>query len=170
MMQNLFYKPAFALGLVCLLAASVQAQFYTLEKTAIAGGGMSGGAGDSFALSSTTGQTAAGNALRGGSYAMTVGFWNFNPLAPTASNAIVSGRVLTASGQGIRNARLVLTNSAGESRTGQTGSFGYFRFTDVPVGETYVLTVYSNRFTFAQSSQVIALTDDLTDLNFMSEP
>jgi hypothetical protein len=167
-MRNLFYKSFFALLLFCFLTAGVQAQVYTLEKTVVAGG--SEGAGGSFALDSTTGQAAAGNALRGGSYAMTVGFWSYSPpLAPTASNVSISGRVLSANGQGIRDARLVLTNSAGEARYAQTGSFGYFRFMDVPVGETYVLTVYARRFTFAEPSRIIALHDDLTDMNFTSE-
>jgi hypothetical protein len=167
-MRNLFYKSFFALLLFCFLTAGVQAQVYTLEKMVVAGGG-SEGAGGSFALDSTTGQAAAGNALRGGSSAMTVGFWSYSPLAPTASNVSISGRVLSANGQGIRDARLVLTNSAGEARYAQTGSFGYFRFMDVPVGETYVLTVYARRFTFAEPSRIIALHDDLTDMNFTSE-
>jgi hypothetical protein len=76
-----------------------------------------------------------------------------------------------ASGEfkGIRNARLVLTDSSGTPRFAQAGSFGYFHFENVPVGETYVLTIYSNRFTFAQPSQVISLTDELTDVNFISD-
>src|SRR5215204_227996 len=133
-MRNLFYKSFFALLLFCFLTAGVQAQVYTLEKTAVAGGGSEGGAGGIYALDSTTGQAAAGNARRGGSYAMTVGFWSFNPpLAPTASTVSISGRVLTPDGQGIRNANLILTGGAGELRYAQTGSFGYFRFENVRV-------------------------------------
>ena len=64
---------------------------------------------------------------------------------------------------------MVLTNSAGESRIAQTGSFGYFRFENVRVGETYVLTVYARRFTFAEPSRIIALTDDLTEVNYISD-
>jgi CSLREA domain-containing protein len=89
---------------------------------------------------------------------------------PTAAHASVSGRVTTADGRGIRNARLVLSDAFGQSRHAQTGAFGYFRFTEIPVGATYVLTVSSKRFVFAQPSQVINLTDDLTDVNFTSEP
>jgi hypothetical protein len=170
-MQNLHYRLIFALGLFCFFSATIQAQeVYTLEKTVVAGGGMSDGAGGSFALGSTAGQAAAGNALRGSPYTMTVGFWSYDPLAPTAAGVMISGRVLTAGGQGIRNARLVLIDRAGAPRYAQTGSFGYFRFTEIPSGETYVLTVYSNRFTFAESSRVIALADDLTNVNFVSEP
>lgn len=169
-MRNIFYKSIFAGGLLCLSAMLIQAQVYTLEKTATAGGGVSGGTGGNYSLSAMTGQAAAGNALGGGSYAMTTGFWSYSPLAPTAASASISGRVLTADGQGIRNVRVVLTNGAGESRIAQTGSFGYFRFAEVPVGTTYVLTVYSKRFTFAQPSRVILLYEDLTDVDFISEP
>ena len=169
-MRILMNKLSVAIALFCLLATAIQAQTYTLEKTVVAGGGMSGGAGGSYALDSTTGQTAAGGVLRGNPFAMTVGFWNYEPLAPTAANASISGRVMTSNGSGIRNARLVLFDSLGGQRVAQTGTFGYFRFEDVPVGEIYVLTVYSGRFVFVQPSQIITLTEDLTDVNFTSEP
>lgn len=152
------------------LSAAIQAQTYALEQTAIAGGGMSNGTGGSFGLSSTAGQAAAGGPIRGNPYAMTVGFWNFAPSAPTAANASISGRITTAGGQGIRNARLVLTDAFGVSRNAQTGSFGYFRFEGLPVGQTYVLTIYSRRYVFAQTSQLIALNDDVTGIDFTAEP
>lgn len=159
-----------AIVLLCFLTTIIQAQTYTLEQTVVAGGGMSGGAGSSYALDSTTGQAAAGGPLQGNPFAMTLGFWNYNALlAPTAANASISGRVLTANGQGIRNTLLVLTDNSGASRYAQTGMFGYFRFEDVAVGETYILTVYAKRFRFAQPSQVITLTDDSTDVNFIAD-
>jgi len=47
--------------------------------------------------------------------------------APTAANVTVSGRILTAEG-GLRNARVVLTDSSGNSRTFLTNSFGLLSF------------------------------------------
>ncbi|MEP6903246.1 MAG: carboxypeptidase-like regulatory domain-containing protein [Actinomycetota bacterium] len=99
-----------------------------------------------------------------------VGFWNYDPLAPTAANASISGSITTADGQGIRNARLVLVNSSGEMLYAQTGTFGLYRFDDLPVGETHVLTINSNRFVFAQPSVILNLNEYLTDVNFTSEP
>ena len=171
MMQKLFYKSIFTLGVLCFSAAAViQGQIYPLEKAAVAGGGISDAAGGSFTLSATTGQTVAGNALRGDAFTMPVGFWTYSPLAPTSAGASIAGRVLTANGQGVRNARLVLINSAGAGRFAQTGSFGYFRFENVPVGETYILSVESKRFSFAEPTRIIALSADLRDVNFISEP
>lgn len=83
--------------------------------------------------------------------------------APTAANASVSGRILTAEG-GLRNARVILTDLRGNSRTVSTGTFGYYRFDNVAVGETYIVSVVSKRFTFA--SQVISVMDHVSELNF----
>lgn len=156
--------------MLCFSAVAIQAQTYTLEQTAVAGGGISGGVGGVYGLSSTTGQAAAGGAIQNNPYVMTVGFWNFSPLAPTAANALISGRVRTAGGQGVRNAYIVLTDSFGTLRSTQTGTFGYFRFENLPVGQTYVLTIYSKRYIFAQTSQIIFLNDNVTEINFTAEP
>lgn len=93
-----------------------------------------------------------------------------NGLAPTAANVSVSGRVLTANGHGIRNAGVTLTDSNGTTRTAITSSFGYYRFDEVEVGQTYVVTVRSRRFRFGNPTQVITLMDDLTDLTFTALP
>lgn len=158
------------LTLCFLVFAPVSAQVYELTQTAIAGGGMSNGTGGAFSLDSTTGQAAASGPLSGLPYQMTVGFWNYQPLRPTAAGVSISGRVMTATGRGIVNVRLVLSASSGESLYAQTGSFGYFKFDDVPAGNTYILTIHAKRFVFAQPTRVINLTDELTDVNFTSEP
>lgn len=168
-MQILMNKLSVLIPLFCLLATAILAQTYTLEQTVVAGGGMSAGTGGSYALDSTTGQTAAGGALRGSPFAMTVGFWNYEPLSPTAAGVSISGRVTTSDGRGIRNARLILVNSSGERSVARTGPFGYFRFEDVSVGEIYVLTIYSKRFIFAEPSRIITLNEDLTDVNFVGD-
>jgi len=88
------------------------------------------------------------------------------PLAPTAAGATVAGRVLTASGSGIRNVVIRLTDSTGQSRTTRTGSFGYYSFEDVTVGQTYVVSLAAKRFTFANPTQVITVNDNIGDLDF----
>jgi hypothetical protein len=50
----------------------------------------------------------------------------------------------------------------GESRTVLTGRTGRFRFADVTAGQTYIISVRSNRYTFAP--QAITATEDVTDL------
>ena len=65
------------------------------------------------------------------------------------------------------NAVVVLTDMNGASRSARTNSFGYYRFDDAAVGETYILNVRSKRFRFAP--QVVSVTEGLTDLNFFAE-
>lgn len=92
-------------------------------------------------------------------------------LAPTAASASISGRIKTSDGRGISKARLVLANaSTGEVSHAVSSSFGYYRFNDLPVGETYILTISSKRFSFKPNTRVIALLDELTDEDFEALP
>jgi len=91
------------------------------------------------------------------------------PTAPTAAAVSVSGRVMTASGRGIRNVRLSLTDSNGQIRTAATTSFGYYRFNDVQTGETYIISVRSKRYTFSQSSQVLSVNEETDAVNFIAD-
>lgn len=88
--------------------------------------------------------------------------------APTAASVSIGGRVSTPTGRGLMNARVYLTDSSGNTRMILTTSFGYYRFTDVASGETYVLQVASKRYSFA--AQVVSVAEDLTELNFTAQP
>lgn len=83
---------------------------------------------------------------------------------PSAASVSISGRVFAPDGRGVRNARVTLTDAQGNTRTVLTASFGYYRFEEVAVGETYVVAVRSKRFQFAP--QVVSVSDELTELNF----
>jgi hypothetical protein len=61
---------------------------------------------------------------------------------------------------------VTLTNSAGETHTLLTGAFGYYRFTDIPVGESYVISVAAKRFIFAPPVQTLILQEEQNDVNF----
>jgi hypothetical protein len=99
------------------------------------------------------------------------GGWGLEFVATTAAQASVSGRVLTAEGQGIRNAKVVVTgNSIAEPLVTTTGSFGYFTFDGLHTGETYVVTVNSQRYTFSAPSRVISLVDNVADADFVANP
>ncbi|HQU83251.1 MAG TPA: CHRD domain-containing protein [Pyrinomonadaceae bacterium] len=87
-------------------------------------------------------------------------------LVPTAANSAVKGRVQSADGQGIRNARVTLTMPNGETRSVVTGSFGNFGFDELPSGQIYVITVSSKRYTFDQPVQVINLNGDAVAVSF----
>jgi hypothetical protein len=87
-------------------------------------------------------------------------------IAPTAAVVSISGRVLTTNGEGLRNARVTLTDMNGNSRTIQSGKFGGFRFADVAAGETYIISVVSRHYIF--QPQVVTVTEDITELNFLA--
>jgi hypothetical protein len=143
---------------------------FTITQSVIAAGGSQQMMGGLFSLDGTTGQTVAGNAIGGVSFAITSGFWNFTPTAPTAATVGVGGRIVTAYGAGIRNSAIRLTAQDGSEKTTYTGSFGYYRFDAVRAGETYVLSVSAKRFTFAQPTVVIGVFDEMTGLDFTAMP
>jgi len=99
------------------------------------------------------------------------GGWGLEFFGSTAAQASISGRVLTDSGQGIRNAKVTITgNSLAQPIVATTGSFGYFTFDGLQTGETYVVTVFSKRYTFSSPSRVVTLVDNIADMNFVAEP
>jgi len=99
------------------------------------------------------------------------GGWGIEFLASTAAQASISGRVLTANGNGVRNARVIVTgNSLAEPIVATTGSFGYFNFEGLQTGETYVVTVNSQRYTFSTPSRVVSLVDNVVDMDFVADP
>jgi hypothetical protein len=86
---------------------------------------------------------------------------------PTAALVSIGGRVMTTTGRGIRNVVITMSDLNGNVRTVTTTSFGYYRFADVVAGETYIITATGKRFTFSQPSQVLNITSDADDFNFI---
>ena len=86
----------------------------------------------------------------------------------TAAGVSVSGRVLTARGRGVENARVLMTDSQGSLRQVLTTRFGYYRFDDVLTGGNYIMSVASKRFQYAPI--VVDVTDELSGLDFTQPP
>lgn len=86
--------------------------------------------------------------------------------SPLAAGVTVSGRVIDHNGRAISRAAVVLTDPTGITRSALTNPFGYFIFTDVPVGQTYVGSVRRKGYHFDQ--QVINLADSFGELNFVA--
>lgn len=84
---------------------------------------------------------------------------------PTAASVTISGRVVWKN-RGIPRARVFLTDANGEVRIAVTNPSGYYRFTDVQVGETYVLRASGKRYSFAP--QVLMVMEEINDLNFVA--
>ncbi|MBU2051224.1 MAG: carboxypeptidase-like regulatory domain-containing protein [Gammaproteobacteria bacterium] len=95
-----------------------------------------------------------------------IGAYEFS--APTAASVSVSGKVLTAQKRGIRNAQVLLIDGEGNIQTITTGTFGYYRFRNVEIGEAYVLIVRSKSFHFAP--QIVTINEELNDLNLIASP
>ena len=142
---------------------------FILEKSSIAGGGSDKQL-SNYSEHGTTGQAIAGVQSSGGSYSIYSGFWTPDQFVPTAGGVSISGRILTAEGTGIRNVALTITFPSGEIRSALSGSRGTYRFDDIPVGDTYIISVSEKRFTFEESSRVEHVVDELTDVNFMARP
>jgi len=96
--------------------------------------------------------------------------WSIEFLPLTAAGVSMAGRVTTADGRGIRNAKVVVTgNSLDQPVIATTSSFGYFEIDSLRAGETYVVTVNSKRYTFSVPSRVITLVDNVVDIDFVAE-
>ena len=67
-----------------------------------------------------------------------------------------------------RSLLLVTGNTLPEPRVVTTGSFGYFQVEGLTAGETYIVTVNSQRYTFAVPSRVYNLVDNITDADFVA--
>ena len=143
---------------------------YDLSHAVIAGGG-GASRGGTFKVDGTTGQNLAGALSAGGSYSVLGGFWFPPPLAPTAASVNVSGRIRTADGRGITNVRVILTDATtGERFEALSSLSGYYRFEEIAVGRTYLLSVSAKRYTFDPATRVLFLVDELTDEDFTALP
>lgn len=87
-------------------------------------------------------------------------------LGPTAASVSIGGRVTTPSGKGILNARVYLTDAAGETRYALTDAFGKYRFSEVAAGATYILNVSAKRYNFGNPTRVVSVNEDDENINF----
>ncbi|MDQ3799695.1 MAG: carboxypeptidase-like regulatory domain-containing protein [Acidobacteriota bacterium] len=94
------------------------------------------------------------------------GIYQIPLLAPTAASVTVSGRV-TANGRGVANAIVTYAGETGERKSAITNAFGYYRFEEVPAGQTYVFNVVSKRYTFP--SRAVTVSEELSELNFEAQ-
>jgi hypothetical protein len=58
-----------------------------------------------------------------------------------------------------------MTDANGVVRTTTTSTFGYYRFDNVAVGETYVMGVSSRNYRF--TPRVVQVVDNMTDVDFI---
>jgi hypothetical protein len=92
-----------------------------------------------------------------------------NTAPVSAASVTVGGRVTNVLGRGIGRVRVIMTDSSGETRTAITNSFGYYRITDVFVGESYIFSVFSKSYTFNPNSQIQTIFEATGNINFTAE-
>lgn len=90
------------------------------------------------------------------------------PALNSAARIPVGGRVLTANGAGIRNVAVTITLPGGETRTTLSGASGHYRFEEIPVGGTYILTVSAKRFNFSDATQIKQISEDTNNIDFIA--
>ena len=88
----------------------------------------------------------------------------FQVNGPTSANVEVAGRVISNTGMPIGRTYLTLADQSGNVHQSLTNPFGYFRFSDVPSGQTYILSMNSKSFEFTPSSIVLTVTSEITDM------
>lgn len=86
----------------------------------------------------------------------------------TAAQVTVSGRVLTAAGRGIRAARVTITDQNGRTRSATTSAFGNYQFGQIEAGGTYILSVSSKGYRFKENTQVLNVSGDTGDVDFIA--
>lgn len=92
------------------------------------------------------------------------------PLAPTAANATVSGRVVDSEGRGIRGITLSIYDAmAGTGRSVATNTFGYYTFSDLPTGRLYIVSANSTRrITIRNNVRSFTLNESLSAIDFQA--
>ncbi len=86
---------------------------------------------------------------------------------PSAASAIVGGRVANSEGRGIGNVVLTMTGgNLSEPLIARTNPFGYYRFSEVAVGQTYVITPTAKNRRFAPSNRIFTPLENVSDIDF----
>ncbi len=92
------------------------------------------------------------------------------PTSPTAAPVSISGQILNSYGSGISGAVVRAIDADGIIKTSRTGTFGYYFIDGLQAGRSYIITVAHPRYTFEPASIVRSVEEDLTDINFTTEP
>lgn len=83
---------------------------------------------------------------------------------PTAATVSLGGRITNSKAVALANARVSLIGADGEVHTVRSNTFGYYRFTHVTVGETFVVSVAAKGYVF--NTRVVSLGEEEFELNF----
>lgn len=85
-----------------------------------------------------------------------------------AASVAVSGKVLTAEGNAISRATVVVSDKSGIIASVKTNSFGNYSFQNLPGGNNYTFTVIAKGYSF--TPQTLTVSQDLVDFNLTAQP
>ncbi len=93
------------------------------------------------------------------------------PLAPTAGEATVEGRIADWRGRAVRGVTLSLYDATtGETAFTRTNNFGYYTFSRLEVPHYYVLTAFdTSRYAISNNVRSFTLHDNIAGVNFVAE-
>lgn len=89
-------------------------------------------------------------------------------LVPTAAPVSLTGRVLTSEGRPIFRAAVTLTDMDGNVRSSLTNSFGFYSFSDVMPGTTYIMNARAKGYTFRP--RPLNLVDEMSGFDIIASP
>jgi len=84
-----------------------------------------------------------------------------------ATEGVIKGRLLSPAGTALRGMKVTAIDTAGNSRTVMSSSFGVFQIAGLQIGETYTLRVDSKRYRFA--AQQISLTGNAAEVDLIAQ-
>lgn len=91
-------------------------------------------------------------------------------LAPTAGEAVISGRVIDSRGHGVRGIRLSVFNAnTGMIMWATTNNMGYYAFDQLDVSNFYVVTAFgTKKFAIPNNERSFTLNDDMLNVDFFA--
>lgn len=90
------------------------------------------------------------------------------PTPAAAAFVTAGGRITSATGQGLGNLVVTMTDSGGISRSTLSSPFGYYSFDQVLDGGTYTFAVKTRRYTF--TPQTLQISGNNQSVDFVAAP
>ena len=164
-------KRVLSIALVLLFAITAFAQTggsFNLEQNVIGNGGWKS-TGGVFTVLGTMGQSNAGSTAAGGAFHLIDGLWATENQTASSPFATLNGRVTRPGGQGIARVLVTITSlNTNLNYQTWTEQFGNYSFSNIPTGANYLLMVDHRHFEFEPHSVFLFMSQDRTNVNFVS--
>ena len=158
--------------LLFLVAVSVIGQTgggFNLQQNVIGNGGWRSDGGG-FTVLGTMGQPNAGSPTAGSGFHIIDGLWAIENPTPSSPLARDGGRVTHTKGIGIPRVLVTISNAnTGFFMHVWTDARGDYSLNDVPTGQNYLVTAEHRHFTFEQPVVQVFVSQDRSDVDFLSE-